>query len=59
MSAREITIAGHTVWAFRMSYAGELGWEFHGPRDAMPAIYDALWSGGRGAWAGGLRFLSP
>ncbi len=42
MSAREIVIAGHTVWAFRMSYAGELGWEFHGPRDAMPAIYDAL-----------------
>ncbi len=46
MSAREIRIAGHTVWAFRMSYAGELGWEFHGPRDAIPAIYDALWQAG-------------
>ena len=46
MSAREIVIAGHTVWAFRMSYAGELGWEFHGPRDAMPAIYEALWNAG-------------
>ncbi len=46
MSAREIQIAGHTVWAFRMSYAGELGWEFHGPRDAIPAIYDALWCAG-------------
>ncbi|MEO9873459.1 MAG: FAD-dependent oxidoreductase [Anderseniella sp.] len=46
MSAREIQIAGHEVWAFRMSYAGELGWEFHGPRDAMPAIYDALWTAG-------------
>ncbi|NNJ75240.1 MAG: GcvT family protein, partial [Anderseniella sp.] len=46
MSAREIRIAGHTVWAFRMSYAGELGWEFHGDRDAMPAIYDALWQAG-------------
>ena len=46
MSAREVQIAGQTVWAFRMSYAGELGWEFHGPRDAMPAIYDALWNAG-------------
>ena len=46
MSAREVVIAGHTVWAFRMSYAGELGWEFHGDRDAIPAIYDALWTAG-------------
>ncbi|WP_108880092.1 FAD-dependent oxidoreductase [Anderseniella sp. Alg231-50] len=46
MSAREIDIAGHTVWAFRMSYAGELGWEFHGPRDVMPGIYDALCTAG-------------
>lgn len=46
MSAREITIAGHSVWAFRMSYAGELGWEFHGPRGAMPGVYDALWQAG-------------
>ncbi len=46
MSAREIRISGHLVWAFRMSYAGELGWEFHGPRDATPAIYDALWAAG-------------
>ena len=29
-----------------MSYAGELGWEFHMPRDAMPAVYDALWQAG-------------
>ena len=48
MSAREVVIAGHTVWAFRMSYAGELGWEFHGDRDAIPAIYDALWTAGEG-----------
>lgn len=42
MSAREIEIAGHKVWALRMSYAGELGWEFHGPRENMLAVYDAL-----------------
>ena len=46
MAAQEIEIAGQTVWAFRMSYAGELGWEFHGPRDAMPALYDAFFAAG-------------
>lgn len=29
LSAREIVIAGHEVWAFRMSYAGELHRELH------------------------------
>lgn len=46
MSAQEIDIAGNTMWAFRMSYAGELGWEIHGPRERMLAVYDALWSSG-------------
>ncbi|MEL7462959.1 MAG: FAD-dependent oxidoreductase [Pseudomonadota bacterium] len=52
MRAKEIEVAGHTVWVFRMSYAGELGWEFHGPFDAIAAIYDALWAAGE---AHGLR----
>ncbi len=26
LSAQEITVADHNIWAFRMSYAGELGW---------------------------------
>lgn len=46
MSAQEIQIAGHGIWAFRMSYAGELGWELHGPRAAMLDIYDTLWAAG-------------
>lgn len=46
LTAQEITVAGHRVWAFRMSYAGELGWEFHIPRDAALAVYDALWAAG-------------
>ena len=46
LTAQEIEIAGHPVWAMRLSYAGELGWEIHGPRDALPAVYDALWAGG-------------
>ena len=35
LSAQEIEVAGTRLWAFRMSYAGELGWEFHIPRDGM------------------------
>ncbi|MEC8130335.1 MAG: FAD-dependent oxidoreductase [Pseudomonadota bacterium] len=46
LSAQEITIAGHSIWALRLSYAGELGWELHGPAEAMPAVYDALWQAG-------------
>ncbi len=46
MSAQPIEIAGNKVWALRMSYAGELGWELHGPREYMPAVYDTLWAAG-------------
>ena len=47
LTAQEITVAGHRVWALRMSYAGELGWELHMPRDAALAVYDALWAAGQ------------
>lgn len=46
LSAQEITISGHKVWAFRMSYAGELGWEFHMPFAACLDVYTALWAAG-------------
>ncbi len=46
LTARQIDVAGHAMWAFRMSYAGELGWEIHGPRGSIPAVYDALWASG-------------
>ncbi|MFC3613801.1 FAD-dependent oxidoreductase [Lutimaribacter marinistellae] len=46
LSAQQITIAGHSVWAFRMSYAGELGWELHMPFAAVKDVYDALWAAG-------------
>ena len=46
LSAQEIEVAGHRLWAFRMSYAGELGWELHIPRDSALAVYDALWAAG-------------
>ena len=46
LSAQEITIAGQKVWAMRLSYGGELGWEIHGPYEHMLVIYDALWAAG-------------
>jgi dimethylglycine dehydrogenase len=46
LSAQEITVAGHTVWAFRMSYAGELGWELHMSDAACLDVYNALWAAG-------------
>lgn len=46
LSGQEIEVASHKVFAFRMSYAGELGWEFHGPNEAILAVYDALWAAG-------------
>ncbi|PWE29365.1 glycine cleavage system protein T [Maritimibacter sp. 55A14] len=46
LSAQEITVAGHKLWAFRMSYAGELGWELHMPNAALVDVYSALWAAG-------------
>ena len=47
LSARQIDVAGHRLWALRMSYAGELGWELHMPRDAMLDVYAALHQAGQ------------
>ena len=46
LSAQQITVAGHQIWAFRMSYAGELGWELHMPNAALVDVYTALWVAG-------------
>ncbi|MEM7320245.1 MAG: glycine cleavage T C-terminal barrel domain-containing protein, partial [Pseudomonadota bacterium] len=46
LTAQELTVAGKRLWGFRMSYAGELGWEFHIPRDDALAVYDAMWRAG-------------
>ena len=47
LTAREIRIAGQDdVRALRVSYVGELGWELHSPREALPALHDALWERG-------------
>ena len=46
LSAQQITVAGHDIWGFRMSYVGELGWEFHIPRSTTLDVYSALWAAG-------------
>ncbi|MEM6564664.1 MAG: glycine cleavage T C-terminal barrel domain-containing protein, partial [Pseudomonadota bacterium] len=47
LTAQQIAVAGHKVWALRVSYAGELGWELHMPFDACLDVYNALWAAGK------------
>ena len=47
LSHRDIDVAGKAVRALRISYAGELGWEFHTPVRSMPEVYDAILTAGR------------
>jgi len=47
LSAQEIEVAGQPCWAFRMSYAGELGWELHTPNENLLSVFDALWKAGQ------------
>ena len=39
---REIEIADHKLWAMRVTYVGELGWELHMPNAAAADIYECL-----------------
>ncbi|MCV2864471.1 GcvT family protein [Albidovulum sediminicola] len=43
---REISIAGATVRALRITYVGELGWELHVPLAVTGAVFDALMAAG-------------
>jgi dimethylglycine dehydrogenase len=45
-AARDIRIGGAEIWALRISYAGELGWELHAQVAELPGIYDSLTSAG-------------
>ena len=42
-----IEIGMAKVFAMRISYAGELGWEFHVPMESAVHVWDALWEAGR------------
>ena len=45
-SAKTITVSGISVWAFRISYVGEQGWELYIDFDDGLALWDALFAAG-------------
>ncbi len=47
LTAREITAVTGRMFAMRVNYVGELGWELHAPVDQMQALYDAVWRAGQ------------
>ena len=42
MDAKPARIAGHELWAFRVNYTGELGYEMHVPMSSMLDVFDAI-----------------
>ncbi|MEM7426232.1 MAG: FAD-dependent oxidoreductase [Pseudomonadota bacterium] len=42
LSGRQVRIADANALALRVSYAGELGWEFHTSPEDLPGIYKAI-----------------
>ncbi len=47
LTARSIQIKGVDLWAQRVSYTGELGWELYMPVDDGPVVWDALMENGK------------
>ena len=47
MSARTIRIGAAEVWAQRVTYVGELGWELYARSADAGAVWDALMAAGR------------
>jgi 4-methylaminobutanoate oxidase (formaldehyde-forming) len=48
MTGRKITISGIPVLALRVTYVGELGWEFYCSNEDGGRLWDALWHAGEG-----------
>ena len=55
LHARMIHINGITIWAQRVSYVGELGWELYIPNERATLVWDALVNAGAGIWDRGWR----
>jgi len=49
LCVREITVAGISVRALRVSYIGELGWELHAKAADITALFDAVEAAAPGA----------
>ncbi len=59
MTAKQITIGNVPTLALRVTYVGELGWEFYAPTEYGEQLWDTLWNGGRkhGLIAGGYKAI--
>ncbi len=59
MSSAVIEMAGAQALAQRVTYVGELGWEFYLPIEAATRVWDALWAEGQnhGIEPGGYKVL--
>jgi 4-methylaminobutanoate oxidase (formaldehyde-forming) len=59
MHAAEVDIAGVPVLAQRVTYVGELGWEFYVPAERATQVWDALYAAGEkfGIEPGGYKVL--
>jgi 4-methylaminobutanoate oxidase (formaldehyde-forming) len=59
MTAKYITIGDVAVLAVRVTYVGELGWEFYAPMEYGANLWDTLWHAGeaQGMIAGGYRAI--
>ena len=59
LRARELTVGAVPVFAQRITFVGELGWELYCPAEYGQALWDVLWAAGRehGVRAGGYRAI--
>lgn len=46
-TAKEFFVQEIPVWALRISYVGELGWEIYTPAEHGPRLWDILWEAGQ------------
>jgi 4-methylaminobutanoate oxidase (formaldehyde-forming) len=47
MTSKQITIGNVPVLALRVTYVGELGWEFYAPSEYGEQLWDTLWEAGK------------
>jgi glycine cleavage system T protein len=59
MTSRRITVGDVPVLASRVTYVGELGWEFYCPMEYGLRLWDTLWEAGKseGMVAGGYKAI--
>jgi sarcosine dehydrogenase len=54
-TCRHAKLAGHDLMILRLTFVGELGYEFHVPATSAVALYEALWAEGQKLAATGVR----